>query len=139
MPPGGADPPLPSLPKTVARSRGLVAVRLLSIPGGGLEKSGLGSLPGMAIATDEHLGRRYADLFLLLQEEQRLISQGILKRRETRSRTGNSVASIFHPHELLTPCGGIGGDEAAKSHLQVLIDSLRLAVRLGMTTRGQTG
>jgi hypothetical protein len=97
------------------------------IPGGGPD-----SLPGTATATDNHLGRRYSDLFLLLREERGLISQGTLKRRETSSRTGKGVAGIFHPHELLAPGGETGGDEAMKSRLQALIGSLQLAVRLAM-------
>jgi hypothetical protein len=39
-------------------SRGPVAVRLSSIPGGGLEKSQPGSIPGMTTAADEDLGPR---------------------------------------------------------------------------------
>jgi hypothetical protein len=41
-------------------SRGPVAVRLPSIPGGGLEKSRPGSLPGTATVVDKHLGRGYS-------------------------------------------------------------------------------
>jgi hypothetical protein len=44
------------LSEMIAGSRGPAAVRLSPIPGGGLEKSGPGTLPGMAIAADEHLG-----------------------------------------------------------------------------------
>ena len=62
-----------------------------------------------------------------------------LTRRETSGRAGKGVKGIFHPHELLAPGGGVGGYEAMKSRLQVLIGSLRLAVRLGMKTRGQAG
>ena len=69
-----------TLPETIVGKRGPVAVSLLPIPGGGLEKRCPGSLPGTVKTTDEHLGRRYADLFLLLWEQRGLISQGSLKR-----------------------------------------------------------
>ena len=64
--PEDADPssqPYP-LPKTIAGSQGSEVACLSAIPGGGLEKSGPGSLPGTATTTDKHLGRGYADRFL---------------------------------------------------------------------------
>ena len=48
------------LPKTITGSRGPVAVRLTSIPGGGLVKSRLSPLSGTVTVADEHLGRGYA-------------------------------------------------------------------------------
>jgi hypothetical protein len=57
------------LPKTVAGSRDPVVVCLSLVPGGGLEKSGPGSLPGTATAMDKHLGRRCADLCFFLRED----------------------------------------------------------------------
>ena len=58
-----------------------MAVRLSSIPLGGLEKSRQGSLPGTATVADEHLGRGYADI--LLREERGLITHRTLEKRET--------------------------------------------------------
>jgi hypothetical protein len=69
--PSGQPSPLPT---TVAGSR---------VPGGGppvvgtwrwSEKSGLGFLPGTATMKDKHLGRRCADLCLLLREERGLLT-----------------------------------------------------------------
>jgi hypothetical protein len=57
-----------------------MAIRLSSIPGGGLEKGRPGSPPGTTTVVDKHLGRRYSDLFLL-REEQGLIPQGTLGGR----------------------------------------------------------
>jgi hypothetical protein len=64
------------------------------------------------------------------------VSQGTLEGRETSGQAGKGVTDIYQPHKLLAPGGEVGGDEATKSHLQVLIGSLQLAIRLGVITRG---
>ena len=109
------------MPEKILGSRGPVTFRLSSIPGGGLEKSRPGSLPGTATAADKHLGQGYANLFLLLREERGMIFQGTLERQEPSGKAWEGVAGVFHLHELLAPGGGFGGDTAAKSRLQVFI------------------
>jgi hypothetical protein len=76
---GETDQDVTVVPPPIAGGRGPVAIRLSPIPGCGLQKRGPDSLPGMAIATDEHLGRGYADFFLLLVEERGLVSQRTLE------------------------------------------------------------
>jgi hypothetical protein len=66
-------------------------------------------------------------------------TQGTLKERETHGRARKGVVGIFDPHELLAPGGGVGGDQAAESHVQVLVGSLRLAAGLGVEPGGQPG
>ena len=104
-----------------------------------LRRARPGSLPGMATTVDKHLGRGYADLFLLLREELGLIPQGTLERREPSGRAGKGVAGVFNTLKLLAPGGGVGGDKAVKSCLQVLVGSLRLAVGLQVEPEGQAG
>jgi hypothetical protein len=48
------------------------------------------------IAADEHLGRGYADFFLLLGKEWGLIFQGTLEGQETIGQAGKGVGGIFH-------------------------------------------
>ena len=85
-------------PEMIPGSRGPLAFRMLSIPGGGLEKSQPGSLLCTITAADKYLGRGYANLFFLLREERGLITQRTLKGCETRSRARKGVAGIFDPH-----------------------------------------
>jgi hypothetical protein len=46
---------------------------------------------------------------------------------------------IFHPDQLLTPGGGVTGNQTPECRLHVLIDLLRVAARLGMKPIGQAG
>ena len=85
------------------------------------------------------MGRRYANLFLLLREVWGLIPQGTLRQRMAPGWAGKGVAGVLDPHQLLGPRGGVGGDQAAQSSLEVLVGSLQLAIGLGVEPRGQAG
>jgi hypothetical protein len=104
---------------TIAGSWRTVVVCLSAIPGGGLENNGQSSFPGTPTAVDQHLGRGYVELFLLLllREEQGLITHRALKGREAQwpSREGCSRAYSTHTSCLLQVVGLAGNKDTEES------------------------
>ena len=58
-----------------------------------------------------------------------------MRSGQSQAGTGRQPGSGAGQAEVLAPGGGVGREQAAKSRLQVLIGSLRLAIRPG----GQAG
>lgn len=107
-------------------------------PGAPQQRSA-GLVPHPPAAPHVTLDRRNPSIDLLLWKQRGLEAELALEGRHPRCRRLQGVVSVFRPRQPGTPGRWIVPRQAPQGCLQVLIEPLRLPVRLRVEARGEAG